>query len=526
VTSRETGGSAGREIAQDLAFAKAIVKPWAQEEGIFIGPLFSESIAGQVNLTRAYFSKFGNGRAQFPDPELQEREIRSYFQDVVKNAPLLKGVAERLTLVSGWDAEGAEWYTHPWFNRFVTIRLPDITPGGTLSYVHWNRLEEISKSQTRGILPMGIHTFVATEQDGSVTELRLRVRRHRGAAVMTQIGSRTLARNNTFLSVSSRVEPQFDRYCLEKQVDPSEPLYRLSQNARNTDIKRPSAFYAATVVRIRLEGSAPDCEAACRRWVGVLAVQALADWRAGCAFCPPQTLSMVEVGDDKYVSTQYIDWIQFLDDSSDSTPDPNADPFGSETGWSIVGAISSSVGFQRLDSAKDLPEVCAPAKVKYGGGIPELAQARLCSTQKLACETVAGCEEIPIHLGSATCVGPNTLACGFPDRGVMLNTSGFQFTIIQADLAGSHSALRIGALSGSQKEMEIPLFPVLLHEVGHWFGLPHIVQSDDETEIMINTGGTDHVCISRAALNMEARAVDQDWPFRLKVTQGLRYAPR
>ena len=43
---------------------------------------------------------------------------------------------------------------------------------------------------------------------------------------------------------------------------------------------------------------------------------------------------------------------------------------------------------------------------------------------------------------------------------------------------------------------------------------------------MIDTGGSDQVCISRAALNMLDSAVDQAWQFRQTGKGLLRYVPR
>jgi len=62
------------------------------------------------------------------------------------------------------------------------------------------------------------------------------------------------------------------------------------------------------------------------------------------------------------------------------------------------------------------------------------------------------------------------------------------------------------------------LFPIVLHEVGHWFGLPHVesdVGPDGRDEVMFDSGGTDSVCISSAALNMVEAAVDRSWSYRL-----------
>lgn len=122
----------------------------------------------------------------------------------------------------------------------------------------------------------------------------------------------------------------------------------------------------------------------------------------------------------------------------------------------------------------------------------------------------------------------NALACGFPDQSVTLNTPRFKFGLMGTDPA-LPPTITLGQAVGGQRQAHVALHPVLLHEVGHWFGLPHVDSDpgpDDRDEVMIDTGGDDRVCISRAALNMLDSAVDQTWQFRQAVKGMLRYAPR
>lgn len=154
-------------------------------------------------------------------------------------------------------------------------------------------------------------------------------------------------------------------------------------------------------------------------------------------------------------------------------------------------------------------------------------EQRICTASAMACEVANGCKEITIDVGGADdCNGP--LACGFPDQRVVLNSREFQFTISRSSPDAAKSTLVFGVPSPKQAGLSIPLFPVVLHEVGHWFGLPHVESdpgTDGRDEVMIDTGGTDDVCISRGALNMVNAAVDESWPFRLTGKGALRYAP-
>ena len=94
---------------------------------------------------------------------------------------------------------------------------------------------------------------------------------------------------------------------------------------------------------------------------------------------------------------------------------------------------------------------------------------------------------------------------------------------------GRPPAVTLGRVTLPQKDGDIPLHPVILHEVGHWFGLPHVESdagADGRDEVMVDFGGADKVCISRAALNMVDSAVDRTWPLRQSGKGALRYEPR
>ena len=122
----------------------------------------------------------------------------------------------------------------------------------------------------------------------------------------------------------------------------------------------------------------------------------------------------------------------------------------------------------------------------------------------------------------------NALACGFPDQSVTLNTPRFRFALMGEDRSRP-PAVTLGHVTVAQQQGDIPLHPVILHEVGHWFGLPHVesdIGQDKRDEVMVDSGGTDKVCISRAALNMVDSAVDRSWPLRQSGKGALRYEPR
>jgi hypothetical protein len=284
----------------------------------------------------------------------------------------------------------------------------------------------------------------------------------------------------------------------------------------------PSDFHAADVVDVTLSSSPPGCDTACLRWIGLEIIQALSQWRAGCAGCLPSTLSVVRVAGDVYVADRFINWVQFTSETPGADPRMNAYRVAELlTGG---GGINATMGFQRLANSPLLEALCAapPSQDTLSAN----AHNQICGTAAVACNAASGCLRIPVTLTEmADCRG--FLACGSPDHSVSVNTSQFQFAALPQQGTGALTIL-IGTTSPLQHGVPVPLYPVLLHEVGHWFGLPHVasdVGPDGRDEVMTARGGTDKVCISRAALNMVANAVDRNWPFRLKVRGGLSYAP-
>ena len=378
---------------------------------------------------------------------------------------------------------------------------------------------------------MGIHGFVGTQRGGQEKQLRLTAIRDADGRV--QVSWTEEAGGGASARTPWRVEPELGRFCLNKSVDPTEPKYRLSTGRGASPIASASDFHGASVLRVRLIADDRDCNDKCRAAVGASIIQALAQWRAGCTRCPPATLSLVEVDGAQFVSIRQVEtalqWPYLR-------PQRNADGILASEVASMATSQGAGVdvrmGFQRVDGVASSLRLCA-STVPTGNTpgfapLSEQVRGRVCRpSQAASCAVSAGCKEITLRLsGAPDCA--NALACGFPDQSVTLNTPRFRFGLAGPD-ATRPPAATLGQAGPSQHQGYIPLHPVLLHEVGHWFGLPHVDSDagpDGRDEIMIDTGGNDQVCISRAALNMLDSAVDQAWQFRQTGKGLLRYGPR
>jgi hypothetical protein len=520
-------------LETELTYTQTVISKWSKEQRVYVSPVVVTEVAAQLLQAYVHLCPYSDsGCAMYRDPAVREEVIRAYLADLMQSHTRILGVMERLFARAGLSFAQIGWPEGPGFNQFVAVTVPQTQHQSSgLSYVQWDGFDALSPNALRAILPVGIHTFVVHTSEGSLDELWLRVIRDSSGGAATIVGSRSLGNKDPFEALPSRIEPQVDRFCLAKPVDPSEPKYRAVVGRGMPPIVKPTDFQAAETVRIHLNGNSTGCDSSCKKWIGISVVQALVDWRAGCSRCSSSTLSLVEIENDKYVSVRFVDWAQYLSDSN--PPGRPSDPTASayvKTRLSSVYQLNPYMGFQRIDNANELPRLCTREDVTEATKpfqLSEHAKRRLCTASAMACEVTNGCKEITIDVGGADdCKGP--LACGFPDQRVVLNSREFQFTISRSVPDATKNTLVFGTPSPLQAGHSIPLFPIVLHEVGHWFGLPHVESdpgTDGRDEVMVDTGGTDAVCISKGALNMVNAAVDQSWPFRLTGKGALRYAP-
>jgi hypothetical protein len=512
---------------EQFSFVRNELTRWSDEHAVFLGPTLIEDTAVQVLQASIYLCFTQDARCnKFKDPAAQHQVIVSYLNDLLTNPSVTIGLMPRLFSAVGASLRDIGWPDRgPWFNRYIIVpRPPSLSLSSKVFYLHWNGAETVPTNRGKLALPLGLHSFYVQGTQGVGTELIVRASREGGAAVLSPVADHAIAAGHRLEASPARIEPQLGRYCLDKPVDPSEPMYRVASAAGPGPRRSvsPSDFHAADMIDISLIGSATGCDGACQRWIGVQLVQALSQWRAGCAGCLRSTLSAVRIAGDIYVADRFVNWTEFKAEMPRT--DPENDPYRIAELLTSSGGINATMGFQRAQNTRVLSALCAAAPAE--DTLSANVRKQICGSESVPCKPANACLQIPVYLtGASDCRG--FLACGSPDHSVSVNTVEFQFAALPAEGADTPPVL-IGTPSRQQHDVPVPLYPVLLHEVGHWFGLPHVdsdVGTDGRDEVMKATGGTDNVCISRAALNMVSSAVDQNWPFRLKVRGGLHYAP-
>jgi hypothetical protein len=74
---------------------------------------------------------------------------------------------------------------------------------------------------------------------------------------------------------------------------------------------------------------------------------------------------------------------------------------------------------------------------------------------------------------------------------------------------------------------DVDLTDVLVHEMGHWFGLPHLNDPEDfpgPVNAMFWTFHPQGHCITPGNLRMVNQAANQGWHFRIVACDGFRLA--
>jgi hypothetical protein len=513
-----------REIAAVVA---STVNAWSSRNGIYLAPGFLDDVTAgtQVAVHAACWGTPAQCE-QARSPAAVSAVVNGYLDALAGNpvAVLLPG--DRLFARIGFDKAALGWPSAPAANRYLVIDLPD--RASEISYVGWNGARPIPGSTRRILVPQGVHGLLArTQAGGDTSSLRLIARRNSSGFVAHQWSPQ--APQGGPLVSPWRVDPELARFCLDKPVDPTEPKYRLSTGRGAAPIADASDFLSAEILRIELQGDRNDCDDSCKEWVGASVVQALAQWRAGCTRCAPSTLSVVQVGSATYVAVRYVETalqLPYLRPQLSS-----GGVLASEVAYMATSrgaGVNARMGFQRVNGLATALDLCAGG-ASSALGFPSLssrARDEVCQPAKQpACSRSNGCKEILLRLsGASDCA--NALACGFADQSVTLNTPRFRFSLL-GPTSSARPAVQLGRAGAAQGSRVVPLHPVVLHEVGHWFGLPHVDPDPEQgrEEVMVDQGGDDRACISQAAMNMLDSAVDRAWQFRHTGSGKLLYAP-
>lgn len=267
------------------------------------------------------------------------------------------------------------------------------------------------------------------------------------------------------------------------------------------------------------EEVAGTCRADCVLALGTAFAQSIAVWRSGCARCGSNALASIKVGDHVWLDARAAARLRrsasgTLTAGSLDLQRASADEMQtSEFSGAVFGAPMVRVSYEQLNSDPALSRALCAA--------PKDAGPWIAGAQQLACPGGTGVggplrPRLTLKTASTSC-GPaaDFLACGKPEGSVELALEGSNYVF-----DGPAGPLSLGGSAGGEK---MAGFPVILHELGHWFGVPHPDSAGGNIlDLMSSTWDPARACVSTATLLMMNNAADLRWGYRVTGNQGLR----
>ena len=230
--------------------------------------------------------------------------------------------------------------------------------------------------------------------------------------------------------------------------------------------------------------------AVCRQALDGTLIDAIALWRAACARCARNYLEAIEINGKLFLDERIARSVELR-----ANEGSGVEYFNIRYRPLVRYVPASPAAMTALGAASPTGEwVAIAAFARHSLPAPEII----------------------IRLGgpSAACGGDASLiACAGADANVELNARDFRFVRQSTEVLGA----------GSQS---VDPSQVLIHEVGHWFGLPHIDPAQGlgaRRAMMEEVYGLHGQCITGGELGLLDDASDLTWSQRLRACSGLRY---
>lgn len=435
-----------------------------------------------------------------------DRIVTGYLSSASTLSPEIETLYDRFARQVGRSAEEAGWRSTE-TNRFGLAEIPDGVGARDLFIVADIGRMPLGRVSRSVLLPPGRHTLIAADTPLIVDMVDRR-------RVKLSLDATSDAPSMVAAGLSYRVDTPADRYCIGQDRPDIEAF-----NTGRAQLATPSlsAYARLAGLDIALVDSASRCTSDCQQAVASLVARAVLLWRAACGRCDSTALSVLRVGPVVFFDLRIIQFLQ----GDWNTPVVPADLKISGTGIqsTFYTGRASVTALQRIDaSAPFIRRFCqASGRTDIPWWNP--AQELACGASRNDVKLLRS--HLILHTGPTSCGrAPDFVACGTPEGNVELTLDGIGYELIAPGGAGT---FMIGAA-----DLPLDLEYVLMHEVGHWLGIPHLVASYPPHSRVVNVMAEVYArggfCVSRADVTALNNAADTRWDQRLaaKTCTGLR----
>lgn len=463
------------------------------------------------------------------DPDVLNTLVGEYLKDASNRPTSIETVASRLATRVGKSMSDVAWPSKR-DNSIGLVEVPEAARGAKIFIRTASEQLLVGNSIDAILVTPGKQVLTAKLDDGQAltgtvdVAARQRVAwKASGLAMKTPIG---------------RIEATLQQYCDPgvppvRRPAPNAPLdqawpldafnWGRAHFADEPGIARQHLVAAAhqAALDIIVNDEADACDDKCREGLGVAFAKAVAIWRSGCLRCTASAMAVIRLGSNVWLDMRAADRLRALEQKPESAPELDlAKPSVGEVGryFTAPGLMMdkrSIVGYEQIDQDQSLiSTLCAIPGAESQDWIVS-AQGLLCEgapTPAMELQPV-----LTVKAGLTDC-GEAAIACGLPSGEVQLTISGYMYSIPSA--SGDIS------LGDTSVKTVTPVDQVIIHEVGHWFGIPHPEFVGLPTEdIMTGVFNPSHVCVSAESLTMLNNATDNRWIYRATTKQGLMLRP-
>jgi ankyrin repeat protein len=272
------------------------------------------------------------------------------------------------------------------------------------------------------------------------------------------------------------------------------PLTKPIPGRDDVVIAAPVSFSTAQGVFVAIVDDSGMCKQDCLLGFERAIMQSILLWRSNCSRCERDSALVVRAGDTTYVNSQAVDGLasegsfhRHSKVSRDRSPQNSSTPF--LFAYKQLDPHEQRIRALCQREATELPFLCAP----FDNNAAEL---------KL---------EIRISDKGDACDAADAIACANPAGTILLRALDHRFTMTGIMNSGSHFVF-----GGTGNAFN--LVTVLSHEVGHYFGVPHVKSTPvngHKADIMRASYAPAGSCMTGSDTSMLNNAVDPRWPFRL-----------